>query len=58
MNARDRSDFRKPAATNWRAPRAVADGGAGVIIATAQVDASPRRVFRAFTTDDVESRFR
>lgn len=47
-------DFRLPTAAKWRAPRAVADGGGGTIIATADVDAPPERVFRALTTDEVE----
>jgi uncharacterized protein YndB with AHSA1/START domain len=48
------TDFRLPTAAIWRAPRAVADGGGGTIIATAQVEASPERVFQALTTDEVE----
>jgi uncharacterized protein YndB with AHSA1/START domain len=46
-------DFRTPTASKWR-PRAVADGGAGTIIATAEVAATPERVFQALTTDEVE----
>ena len=49
-----RTDFRMPTASTWRAPRAVVDSGGGIIIATAEVDAAPERVFRAFTTDEVE----
>ena len=48
------TDFRLPTAAIWRAPRAVADGGGGTILATAQVAASPDRVFQALTTDEVE----
>jgi len=48
------TDFRIPAASKWRAPRAVADGGAGTIIATAEVAAPPQRVFQALTTVEVE----
>jgi uncharacterized protein YndB with AHSA1/START domain len=44
------TDFRLPTASKWSAPRAVADGGGGTIIATAEVPASPERVFRALTT--------
>jgi len=48
------ADFRLPAASKWDAPRAVADGGGGMIIATVEVAAPPARVFRALTTDQVE----
>ena len=48
------TDFRLPLASNWRAPRAAADGGGGTIFATAEVDAPPERVFHALTTDEVE----
>lgn len=48
------TDFRVPTPSKWSAPRAVADGGGGTIIATAEVAASPERVFRALTTDEVE----
>lgn len=54
MTAQSKADFRMPTASNWRAPRAVADGGGGTIIATAEVEAPPERVFRALTTDEVE----
>src|SRR5262245_25174256 len=47
------ADFRIPTASK-RMPRAVADGARGKIIAVADVDASPDRVFRALTTSDVE----
>jgi uncharacterized protein YndB with AHSA1/START domain len=43
-----------PTASTWSAPRAVADGGGGTIIATAEVAVAPERVFRALTTDEVE----
>ncbi|HEY6271552.1 MAG TPA: SRPBCC domain-containing protein [Terriglobales bacterium] len=43
-----------PTASKWSAPRAVADGGGGMIIATAEVAAPPERVFRALTTNEVE----
>ena len=48
------ADYRLPTASKWQAPRAVADGGGGMIIATAEVAASPERVFRALTTNEVE----
>ena len=48
------NDFRVPTASK-RSPRAVADGGGGTIIAVADVDASPERVFRALTTNEVET---
>jgi len=47
-------DFRMPNASKWRAPCAVADGGGGTIIATAEVAVPPERVFRALTTYKVE----
>src|SRR5260370_25251121 len=49
-----KTDFRMPTASKWHAPRAVADGGGGTIIATAEVDAPPERVFQALTTNEVE----
>jgi uncharacterized protein YndB with AHSA1/START domain len=52
--SREKKDFRIPTASKWSAPRAVADGGGGTIIATAEVPASPQRVFEAFTTNEVE----
>ncbi len=48
------TDFRMPTASKWRAPRAVADGGGGTIIAVAEITGPPERVFRALTTDEVE----
>ena len=47
-------DFRLPTASKWTAPRAVADGGGGTIIATAEIAAPPERVFHALTTNEVE----
>jgi uncharacterized protein YndB with AHSA1/START domain len=52
--SKTKADFRMPTASKWSAPRAVADGGGGTIIATAEVAAPPERVFRALTTDEVE----
>ncbi|MDR3458670.1 MAG: SRPBCC domain-containing protein [Verrucomicrobiae bacterium] len=49
-----KTDFRLPSYSKWRAPRAVVDSGAGVIIATVEVDAPPERIFRALTTTEVE----
>lgn len=56
MNTKSKrkTDFRAPTVSKWREPRAVADGGGGTIIATADVAAPPERVFRALTTDEVE----
>jgi uncharacterized protein YndB with AHSA1/START domain len=48
------TDFRLPTASKWAAPRAVADGVGGTIIATVELEASPARVFLALTTDEVE----
>ena len=45
-------DFRAPT-TGKRAPRAVADAAAGIIIAVAEVGGSPERAFRALFTDEV-----
>jgi uncharacterized protein YndB with AHSA1/START domain len=47
-------DYRLPTASKWAAPRAVADGGGGTIIAVTEIAASPERVFKALTTDEVE----
>jgi len=52
--SKTQQDFRIPTATKWSAPRAVADGGGGTIIATVEVIAPPERVFRALTTNEVE----
>jgi uncharacterized protein YndB with AHSA1/START domain len=52
--SKTKTDFRMPTASRWSAPRAVADGGGGTIIATAEVAGAPERVFRAFTTNEVE----
>jgi uncharacterized protein YndB with AHSA1/START domain len=49
-----KTDFRLPTDAKWSAPRAVADGGGGTIIATAVVEASPERTFQALTTNEVE----
>jgi uncharacterized protein YndB with AHSA1/START domain len=48
------TDFRLPTASKWDAPRAVADGGGGTIIATVEVAAPAEQVFRALTTNEVE----
>lgn len=47
------TDFRLPTARKML-PRAVADGGGGTIIAVADVDWPPERVFQALTTNEVE----
>jgi uncharacterized protein YndB with AHSA1/START domain len=49
-----KADFRMPTASKWSAPRAVADGGGGTIIATVEIGATPERIFRALTTNEVE----
>jgi uncharacterized protein YndB with AHSA1/START domain len=54
MTTDPKTDFRLPTVSNWSAPRAAADGGGGTIIATAEIAMPPERVFRAFTTDEVE----
>jgi uncharacterized protein YndB with AHSA1/START domain len=46
-------DFRAPTASKKPA-RGVADGVAGVVIAVADIDAQPERVFRALTTNEAE----
>lgn len=53
MTINSKPDFRAPI-TSKRLPRAVADGGGGIIIAIAEVARSPERVFRALTTSEVE----
>jgi uncharacterized protein YndB with AHSA1/START domain len=54
MNTETKTEFRRSNYSKWRAPRAVVDSGAGVIIATVELEASPERVFRALTTSEVE----
>lgn len=49
-----KADYRMATAAKWQAPKAVADGGGGTIIAIAQVAASPERVFALLTTKEVE----
>jgi uncharacterized protein YndB with AHSA1/START domain len=49
----DKTDFRAPTVAK-RLPRAVADAGAGVIIAVADIDGPPEAVFHALTSDEVE----
>lgn len=48
------SDFRS-AAISKRAPKAAVDGGAGLILACADVNGTPDQVFQALTTDEVET---
>jgi len=48
------TDIRQANYSRWRGPRAVVDSGAGAIIATVEIEASPERVFRALTTTEVE----
>jgi len=47
-------DYRLPTADKWAAPRAVADGSGGTIIAVAEIPAHLERVYQALTTDEVE----
>ncbi|HSY16950.1 MAG TPA: SRPBCC domain-containing protein [Candidatus Acidoferrales bacterium] len=54
MQTEVKADFRRPNYWKWHAPRAVVDSGAGTIIATVEIEASPERVFRALTTNEVE----
>ncbi|MGZ5198309.1 MAG: SRPBCC domain-containing protein [Telluria sp.] len=49
------ADYRLPTDALWAAPRAVADGEGGTVIATAEVAADVQRVFSALTTADVEN---
>jgi uncharacterized protein YndB with AHSA1/START domain len=48
-----KTDFRFPSGAKM-APRAVADGGGGTILAVADISATPERVFDALSTDEVE----
>ena len=50
----NKTDYRMPTASKWAAPRAVADGGGGTIIAIAEIAAPLERVFQGLTTDEVE----
>lgn len=52
--SRTKTDFRMPTAAGWGAPRAVADGGGGTIIATVVVPVPLERVFNTLTTNEVE----
>jgi hypothetical protein len=51
------NDFRQPTASK-KPRRAVADAGAGIIIAVADIDGPPERVFDALTTDEVVKRWK
>jgi uncharacterized protein YndB with AHSA1/START domain len=51
--AEPKKDFRK-ASADKAAPRGVADGVGGTIIAMADLDAPPERVFQLLTTPEVE----
>jgi uncharacterized protein YndB with AHSA1/START domain len=51
--AESRIDFRS-ASESKRAPKAVVDGEAGILLAFAEVSGTPDQVFRALTTDEVE----
>jgi len=53
MASEAKKDFRMPN-TAKLLPRAVADGIGGTIIAVADINAPPERIFRALTTDEVE----
>lgn len=53
-NSKTGDDFRAPTASKWVAPRAVADGTGGALIATAEVPAPPELVYQAFMTNEVE----
>jgi uncharacterized protein YndB with AHSA1/START domain len=55
--SKTKTDFRTPTASKWSAPRAVADAGSGMIIATAEVAALPEQVFHALTTPDELARW-
>jgi len=48
----NQTDFRMPTEAKMQ-PRAVADAGRGDIIAVADIDAPPERVFRALTSDEL-----
>src|SRR5260370_13385723 len=51
--SKTKSDFRA-ATESKKAPKAVADGVAGMLLASAEVSESPDQVFRALTTNEVE----
>ena len=53
MSDKTTVDFRAPSASK-KSPRAVADLAGGLIIATAEISASPERIFQALTTNEVE----
>jgi len=46
-------DFRAPTAIKSR-PKAIADGAAGMLLASAEVAATPERAFAALMTSEVE----
>jgi uncharacterized protein YndB with AHSA1/START domain len=49
----EKTDFRAPKLSKM-APRAVADGANGIVIAVADLNGSPEAAFRALTTSEVE----
>src|SRR6266481_7028765 len=51
--AKTQADFRS-AAESKKAPKAVADGVAGMLLAFAEVSGTPDQAFRALTTKEVE----
>lgn len=50
----EKADYRMPTAAKWQAPKAVADGSGGTIIAVSEVAVPPARVFDLLTTNEVE----
>lgn len=47
-----KTDFRAPTAEK-RAPKAVVDAGAGIILAVAEVAGTPEQIFHALTTEEI-----
>jgi uncharacterized protein YndB with AHSA1/START domain len=57
MTAEETTDFRSAAAVR-RVPKAVADGAAGMLLASAEVAGTPDQTFRALMTSEVEKWWR
>jgi uncharacterized protein YndB with AHSA1/START domain len=53
IESKDQADFRSAVASK-KAPKAVADGVAGMLLAFAEISGTPERAFRALMSNEVE----